>query len=91
MGMSINYGTPEGKGAMIKLMCDAVERGVTYSPFTNEKLVGEALAPVPDKVVIATKFGFDIDPVTHERHGFASAVDSIEIQGGRGTGHEEYL
>ncbi len=79
MGMSTNYGAPEDKGAMIKLMRDAVDRGVTffdtaevYGPFINEELVGEGLAPVRDKVVIATKFGFDIDPVTHERHGFTS-------------------
>jgi aryl-alcohol dehydrogenase-like predicted oxidoreductase len=79
MGMSTNYGAPEDKGAMIKLMRDAVDRGVTffdtaevYGPFANEELVGEGLAPVRDKVVIATKFGFDIDPKTHARNGFTS-------------------
>ena len=84
MGMSINYGAPEDKGAMIKLMRDAVDRGVTffdtaevYGPFTNEELVGEGLAPVRDKVVIATKFGFDIDPKTHARNGFTSKPEHI--------------
>lgn len=79
MGMSSNYGAPEDKGTMVKLMRDAVDRGVTffdtaevYGPFTNEELVGEGLAPVRDKVVIATKFGFAIDPHTRERNGFTS-------------------
>jgi aryl-alcohol dehydrogenase-like predicted oxidoreductase len=79
MGMSINYGSPADKGAMIKLMRDAVDRGVTffdtaevYGPFTNEELVGEALAPVRDKVVIATKFGFELDKKTGARGGFNS-------------------
>jgi len=79
MGMSINYGAPRDKAEMIRLMRDAVDRGVTlfdtaevYGPFTNEELVGEGLAPVRDKVVIATKFGFDIDPGTGARRGFTS-------------------
>src|SRR5271167_3987873 len=86
MGMSTNYGAPADKSEMIKLMRDAVDRGVTffdtaevYGPFTNEELVGEGLAPVRDKVVIATKFGFDIDPVTHERHGFTSKPEHIRM------------
>src|SRR5687767_6167049 len=65
MGMSFGYGPPADKNEMIALMRSAVERGVTffdtaevYGPFTNEELVGEALAPVRDRVVIATKFGF---------------------------------
>lgn len=65
MGMSFGLGEPMEKGAAIALLRQAVERGVTffdtaevYGPFTNEELVGEALAPVRDKVVIATKFGF---------------------------------
>lgn len=69
MGMSFSYGPPKDKKEMIALIRAAVERGVTffdtaevYGPFTNEDLVGEALAPVRDKVVIATKFGFDLDP-----------------------------
>jgi aryl-alcohol dehydrogenase-like predicted oxidoreductase len=65
MGMSFGYGPPADKQEMISLIRTAVERGVTffdtaevYGPFTNEELVGEALAPVRDQVVIATKFGF---------------------------------
>lgn len=79
MGMSMNYGAPRDKAEMIRLMHEAVDRGVTffdtaevYGPFTNEELVGEGLASFRDKVVIATKFGFDIDPVTHARNGFTS-------------------
>jgi aryl-alcohol dehydrogenase-like predicted oxidoreductase len=67
MGMSSAYGPASDKNEMIKLIRSAVERGVTffdtasaYGPFTNEELVGEALAPYRDKVVIATKFGFSI-------------------------------
>ncbi|QSV45503.1 aldo/keto reductase [Geobacter benzoatilyticus] len=69
MGMTWAYGAPGERGEMIKLMRDAVERGVTffdtaevYGPFSNEELVGEALAPLREQVVIATKFGFRIDP-----------------------------
>src|SRR5215469_2010303 len=68
MGMSFSYGPPKDKQAMISLIRTAVERGVTffdtaevYGPFTNEELVGEALAPFRDQVVIATKFGFKIE------------------------------
>jgi aryl-alcohol dehydrogenase-like predicted oxidoreductase len=68
MGMSHGFGPPSDKTEMIRLIRTAVERGVTffdtaeiYGPFTNEELVGEALAPVRDRVVIATKFGFGID------------------------------
>ena len=67
MGMSFSYGPPHDRGAMIALMRAAVEKGVTffdtaevYGPWTNEDLVGEALEPVRDQVVIATKFGFDV-------------------------------
>ena len=69
MGMSSGYGPPKDKQEMISLIRTAVERGITffdtaevYGPFTNEELVGEALAPVRDRVVIATKFGFKIGP-----------------------------
>jgi aryl-alcohol dehydrogenase-like predicted oxidoreductase len=69
MGMSFGFGPPGDKQEMIALIRSAVERGVTffdtaevYGPFTNEELVGEALAPFRDQVVIATKFGFKIDP-----------------------------
>src|SRR5437879_10116399 len=67
MGMSFGYGPPKNKREMIALLRAAVERGVTffdtaeiYGPFTNEELVGEALAPMRERVVIATKFGFKI-------------------------------
>ncbi len=76
MGLSHAYGQPVDKQSGVALIRAAVERGVTlfdtaeaYGPFTNEELVGEALAPVRDKVVIATKFGFDIDPKTGARSG----------------------
>ncbi len=69
MGMSFAYGPPADTKEMIALIRSAVERGVTffdtaevYGPFTNEALVGEALAPVRDRVVIATKFGFNLNP-----------------------------
>jgi aryl-alcohol dehydrogenase-like predicted oxidoreductase len=69
MGMSFSYGPPPDKQLMISLIRAAVERGVTffdtaevYGPFINEELVGEALAPFKGKVVIATKFGFKLDP-----------------------------
>ena len=69
MGMSFSYGPPKDKQEMISLLRAAVERGVTffdtaevYGPFTNEELVGEALAPFREQVVIATKFGFDLEP-----------------------------
>jgi len=69
MGMSFSYGPPKDKQEMISLIRTAVERGVTffdtaevYGPYTNEELVGEALAPFRSQVVIATKFGWKIDP-----------------------------
>ncbi len=69
MGMSFGYGPPKDKQEMISLLRAAVERGVTffdtaeaYGPFANEELVGEALAPFRKQVVIATKFGFKLDP-----------------------------
>ncbi|MGA2132044.1 MAG: aldo/keto reductase [Bryobacteraceae bacterium] len=69
MGMSFSYGPPKDKQEMTSLIRAAVERGITffdtaevYGPFTNEELVGEALAPFRKQVVIATKFGFDLNP-----------------------------
>ena len=69
MGMTFSYGPPADKQEMISLLRTAVERGVTffdtaevYGPFTNEELVGEALAPLRDQVVIATKFGWAANP-----------------------------
>ena len=74
MGMSQSYGPAPDKPELIALMRTAVERGVTffdtaqiYGPFTNEALVGEALAPVRDQVVIATKFGFNFGPDREQR------------------------
>ncbi len=76
MGMSASYGPPADRQEMIALIRAAVERGVTffdtaevYGPFTNEELVGEALAPFRAQVVIATKFGFHLDPKTGQRRG----------------------
>jgi aryl-alcohol dehydrogenase-like predicted oxidoreductase len=69
MGMSFSYGPPKDKQEMIALLRAAVERGITffdtaevYGPFTNEELLGEALSPFRGKVVIATKFGFNLNP-----------------------------
>jgi aryl-alcohol dehydrogenase-like predicted oxidoreductase len=69
MGMSFSYGPVADKSEMISLIRSAVERGITffdtaevYGPLTNEELVGEALAPFRGEVVIATKFGFKLDP-----------------------------
>ena len=76
MGMSANYGTPPDRGEMITFIRTAVDRGVTffdtaeaYGPFVNEELVGESLAPFKGRVVVATKFGFDIDLETGKRSG----------------------
>jgi aryl-alcohol dehydrogenase-like predicted oxidoreductase len=84
MGLSVNYGQPAHKQAGIALIRAAADQGVTffdtadaYGPFTNEELVGEALAPVRDQVVIATKFGFDIDPRTGQRGGLRSRPEHI--------------
>ena len=74
MGMSFSYGEPKDKQEMLSLLRTAVDRGITffdtaevYGPYTNEELVGEALSPVRDRVVIATKFGFDVS--TRDRPG----------------------
>jgi len=76
MGMSSAYGPAADKREMIMLIRAAVDRGITlfdtaeaYGPFANEELLGEALEPVRNQVVIATKFGFDIDPITGSRSG----------------------
>src|SRR5580700_7479471 len=72
MGMSFSYGPPKDKQEMTSLIRTALERGITffdtaevYGPFTNEELVGEALAPFRKQVVIATKFGFDLSGSDH--------------------------
>jgi aryl-alcohol dehydrogenase-like predicted oxidoreductase len=69
MGMTFSYGTPPDRNEMIALLRAAVERGITffdtaevYGPFNNEELLGEALAPFRKNIVIATKFGFELDP-----------------------------
>ena len=76
MNMTLPDGPSADRGAMIRLIRDAVERGVTlfdtaeiYGPFINEELVGEALEPVRDHVVVATKFGFAMDPASSEPFG----------------------
>ncbi len=81
MGMSFSLGPPKDVKEMIVLLRQAVERGVTffdtaevYGPFTNEDLLGEALKPVRDRIVIATKFGFDLSPGRDPRH--APAMNS---------------
>src|ERR1700730_2648169 len=85
MGMSFGYGPPVDQQTGISLIRSAVERGVTffdtaevYGPFTNEELVGEALAPVREQVVIATKFGFHIDPATGQQRGLNSRPQHIK-------------
>jgi aryl-alcohol dehydrogenase-like predicted oxidoreductase len=85
MGMSFGYGPAGDKKEMISVIRAAVERGVTffdtaevYGPFTNEILVGEALAPFRADVVIATKFGFKIDPNTGKQAGLDSRPEHIK-------------
>jgi aryl-alcohol dehydrogenase-like predicted oxidoreductase len=85
MGMSFGYGPPKDKQEMIALLRAAVERGVTffdtaevYGPFTNEELVGEGLAPVREQVVIATKFGFKLDPTSGRSIGVDSRPEHIK-------------
>ena len=85
MGMSTSYGPPQDKQEMISLLRAAVDRGITffdtaevYGPYTNEELVGEALSPVRDQVVIATKFGFKIDPKQRKQIGVDSRPEHIK-------------
>jgi aryl-alcohol dehydrogenase-like predicted oxidoreductase len=85
MGMSFSYGPPKDKQEMTTLLRAAVERGVTffdtaevYGPFINEELVGEALAPFREQVVIATKFGFKLDPNTGKQAGLDSRPEHIK-------------
>jgi len=85
MGLSFGYGPAVEKQQGISLIRSAVERGVTffdtaevYGPFTNEELVGEALAPFRSKVAIATKFGFKIDPNTGKQTGLDSRPAHIK-------------
>jgi len=85
MGMSFGYGPPADKHEMISLIRSAAEQGVTffdtaevYGPFTNEELVGEALAPFRGQVVIATKFGFKVDPDGGPNRGLDSRPEHIK-------------
>src|SRR3954465_5090274 len=85
MGLNFGYGPGVEKQEAISLIRAAVERGVTffdtaevYGPFTNEELVGEALAPFRDRVVIATKFGWKIDPDTRKSIGLDSRPEHIK-------------
>jgi aryl-alcohol dehydrogenase-like predicted oxidoreductase len=85
MGMSFGYGPAADKQEMISLIRAAVERGITffdtaevYGPYTNEELVGEALAPFRGKVAIATKFGFKLDPNTGKQVGLDSRPEHIK-------------
>jgi aryl-alcohol dehydrogenase-like predicted oxidoreductase len=85
MGLNFSYGPAMDKSAAIALIRAAVDRGVTffdtaevYGPFTNEELVGEALAPVRDRMVIATKFGFDLDPKDGKQRGLSSRPEHIK-------------
>jgi len=84
MGLSFSYGPPVEKEQGISVIRAAVERGITffdtaevYGAYTNEELVGEALAPFRDQVVIATKFGFKIDPNTGKQAGLDSRPGHI--------------
>ncbi|MCJ2088131.1 aldo/keto reductase [Methylobacterium sp. E-005] len=84
MGLDFGYATKVTKAEGIALIRQAAERGVTlfdtaevYGPFTNEEMVGEALRPIRDRVVVATKFGFDIDPATGKQSGMNSRPEHI--------------
>ena len=84
MGLDFSYGHRISREEGVALIRRAAERGVTffdtaevYGPFTNEEMVGEALRPIRDEVVIATKFGFDIDPVSGQNRGVSSRPENI--------------
>jgi len=85
MGLNFSYGHALERADAVKLIRDAADRGVTffdtaevYGPFTNEEIVGEALAPIREKVVIATKFGFRIDPESRRSSGMDSRPAHIK-------------
>src|ERR1700759_36335 len=84
MGISQSYGTPLSDEDGVRLIREAYDRAITffdtaevYGPFDNELVVGEALRPIRDKGVVATKFGFDIDPETRETRGVDSRPEHI--------------
>ena len=85
MSMSGNYGPVSDKQEMIRIIRAAVDEGVTffdtaelYGPYVNEELVGEALQPIRDRVVIATKFGWKIDPASRKAVGLDSRPEHIK-------------
>ena len=85
MNFAWAYGPPSDRQHAVNVIRAAYEEGVTffdtaevYGPFLSEEMVGEALTPVRDRVIIATKFGFEVDPVTKERHGLNSRPDYIK-------------
>lgn len=84
MNMNYGYGNVVDRQDMIRLIHQAIEKGIDffdtaemYGPFTNEELLGDALVTLRDKVIIATKFGFEFDPQTHENKGFNSRPEHI--------------
>src|ERR1700722_11438276 len=86
MGLNFSYGQALEKDAAVGMIRAAVDRGVTffdtaevYGPFTNEEIVGAALAPGRDQGVIATKFGFDIDPQTGRQNGLNSRPEHVRF------------
>lgn len=86
MGLSFGLGPAVDRASGIALIRAAVERGVTffdtaeiYGPYTNEELLGEALAPLRDSVVIATKFGFGVDPLSSQQVGLDSRPEHIRV------------
>src|SRR5678816_1189067 len=85
MGMSFSYGPPKDKQEMTALLRAAVDRGITffdtaevYGPFTNEELVGEALSPIREQVIIATKLGFDLETTGQPPWGVDSRPEHIK-------------
>ncbi len=85
MNFAWAYGPPTDRQQAIKVIRAAYERGVTffdtaevYGPFLSEETVGEALAPIRDHMIIATKFGFEVDPITKQRHGLNSRPEYIK-------------
>ena len=97
LGMSFGYGPAGDKQEMLSLIRSAVERGVTffdtaeaYGPFTNEELIGEALAPCRGQVMIATKFGFKFGP-NSEQLGLDSRPEHILAQAAQDRSHRFIL